>query len=142
MTSSERVLVLCECGRAGAAVLDLARQLAELGNATLTVVAVAPRAPSGPRCGNSAVEYNEAVAESVARDLDRARVRLGGAAERAELLLLINGVDQTLEQLARSGGFNLVLLPARRRPLRAAGHPDASRLGRVAGAEIRIVAPA
>ena len=142
MTSSERVLVLCECGRAGAAVLDLARQLAELGNATLTVVAVAPQAPSGPRCGNSAGEYNEAVAESVARDLDRARVRLGGAAERAELLLLINGVDQTLEQLARSGGFDLVLLPARWRPLRKPGHPAATELSRVAGAEILIVDPA
>jgi hypothetical protein len=35
-----------------------------------------------------------------------------------------------------------VLLPARRRPLRAAGHPDASRLRRIAGTEIRIVPPA
>ena len=142
MTSAQRVLVLCERGRAGAAAIDLAGHLAELGNAMLTIVAVAPQAPSGPRCGNSAVEYNQAVAESVARDLEWARERLAGAAVRAEFLLLIDGADQTLEQLARSGGFNLVLLPARRRPLRAAGHPDASRLGRVAGAEIRIVAPA
>jgi nucleotide-binding universal stress UspA family protein len=142
MTSAERVLVLCEHGRAGAAAIDLARHLAEFGHAMLTVVAVAPQAPSGPRCGNSAVEYNRAVAESVAQDLDRARERLAAAAERAEFLLLIDGADQTLEQLARSGGFDLVLLPARRRPLRAASHPDASRLGRIAGAEIRIVAPA
>jgi nucleotide-binding universal stress UspA family protein len=142
MTSAERVLVLCEHGRAGAAAIDQARNLAELGNAALTVVAVAPQAPSGPRCGNSAVEYNEAVAESVARDLDRARERLGGAAERAAFLLLIEGADQTLEQLAQSGGFDLVLLPARRRPLRAASHPEASRLGRIAGAEIRIVSRA
>ena len=142
MTSAQRVLVLCERGRAGAAAIDLAGHLAELGNAMLTIVAVAPQAPSGPRCGNSAVEYNQAVAESVARDLDWARERLAGAAEHAEFLLLIDGADQTLEQLARSGGFNLVLLPARRRPLRAASHPDASRLRRIAGAEIRIVAPA
>jgi hypothetical protein len=142
MTSAERVLVLCEHGRAGAAAIDLAGHLAELDNAVLTVVAVAPQAPSGPRCGNSAVEYNRAVTDSVAQDLDEARERLGSAAERAEFLLLIDGADQTLEQLARSGGFDLVLLPARRRPLRAAGHPDASRLGRIAGAEIRIVAPA
>ncbi|HYB27282.1 MAG TPA: universal stress protein [Solirubrobacteraceae bacterium] len=139
MGSTERVLVLCEHGRAGAAAIDLARELAELGNAEITVVGVAPRAPSGPRCGNSAVEYNEAVAESVARDLDRARERLGGAAERAAFLLLIDGADQTLAQLAESGGFDLVLLPAHRRPLRAASHPEASRLQRVAGAEIRIV---
>ena len=142
MTPAERILVLCENGRSGAAAIDLARDIAELGNARLTVVAVAPQAPSGPRCGNSAVEYNEAVAESVARDLDRARVRLGGAAERAELLLLINGVDQTLEQVARSGGFDLVLLPARWRPLRKPGHPAATELSRVAGAEILIVDPA
>jgi nucleotide-binding universal stress UspA family protein len=139
MTSAERVLVLCEHGRAGAAAIDFARHLAELGDATLTVVAVAPRAPSGARCGNSAVEYNEAVAESVARDLDRARERLGDAAARAEFLLLIDGADQTLKQLARSGGFDLVLLPARRRPLRKPGHPAAADLSRVGGAEILIV---
>jgi len=142
MTSAERVLVLCEHGRAGAAAIDLARDLAELEHALLTVVAVAPQAPSGPRCGNSAIEYNEAVADSVARDLARARERLGSAAERAAFVLLKDGADQTLAQLAQSGGFDLVLLPARRRPLRAAGHPEASRLARVAGAEIRIVAPA
>jgi nucleotide-binding universal stress UspA family protein len=140
--SPERILVLYERGRAGAAAIDLARDLAELGDAMLTVVSVAPQAPSGPRCGNSALEYNEAVADSVARDLDWARQRLGGAAEHAAFVLLVDGADQTLEQFARSGGFDLVLLPARRRPLRAASHPEASRLQRVGGAEVRIVAPA
>jgi nucleotide-binding universal stress UspA family protein len=135
-------LVVYEQTRAGAAAIDLARELADLEHAALTVVAVAPQAPSGPRCGNSAVDYNEAVADSVARDLDRARERLGGAAARAAFVLLVDGADQTLEQLARSGGFDLVLLPARRRPLRAASHPAASRLKRVAGTEIRIVAAA
>ncbi len=134
--------MLYEHSRAGAATIDVAHDLAELENATLTVVAVAPQAPSGPRCGNSAIEYNQVVADSVARDLDRARERLGDAAGRAAFVLLIDGADQTLEQLAQSGGFDLVLLPARRRPLRAASHPEALRLKRVAGAEIRIVAPA
>jgi nucleotide-binding universal stress UspA family protein len=139
MTSAERVLVLCEHGRAGDAAIDFARRRAEFGTASLTVVAVAPRAPSGPRCGNSAVEYNAAVAESVAQDLDRARERLGAAAEYAEFLLLIDGADQTLEQLARSGGFQLVLLPARWRPLRKPGHPAAAGLSRLGGPEILIV---
>lgn len=134
--------MLCEHSRAGAAAIDFARELAELENATLTVVAVAPRAPSGPRCGNSATEYNAAVAESVAEDLEQARERLAGAAERATFVLLVDGADQTLEQFARSGAFDLVLLPARRRPLRAAYHPEAHRLEHLAGAEIRIVAPA
>jgi len=141
-SAPERILVLCEHGRAGAAAIELAGELAEREHANLTVVAVAPQAPSGPRCGNSAVEYNEAVADSVARDLDEAKRRLGHAAERAAFLLLIAGADQTFGQLARSGGFDLVLLPAHRRPFRKPGHPAASELSGVAGAEIRIVEPA
>ena len=135
--------MLYERSRAGAATIDLARDLAEHENAMLTVVAVAPQAPSGPRCGNSAVEYNEAVAEAVAHDLDEARARLGQACDRAAFVLLVDGADQTLEQLARSGGFDLVLLPARRRPLRrGAYHPGAARLRVTGVGEIRIVEPA
>jgi nucleotide-binding universal stress UspA family protein len=140
--SAERVLVLCEHSRAGAAAIDLARELAELEEASVTVVAIAPQAPSGPRCGNSATEYNAVVAESVVEDLERAQERLAGAARRAKFVLLVDGADQTLEQFARSGGFDLVLLPARRRPLRGPYHPEAQRLEHIAGAEIRIVAPA
>jgi len=141
--STERVLVLYEQGRAGVATIDLARELAERENVDLTVVGVAPQAPSGPRCGNSATEYNQVVADSVGRDLEQARARLGQAAERAAFVLLIDGADQTLEQLAGSGGFDLVLLPARRRPLsRGARHPDAARLRLTVGAEVRIVEPA
>jgi nucleotide-binding universal stress UspA family protein len=140
---NERVLVLYEQSRAGIAAIDLARELAERENADLTVVGVAPQAPSGPRCGNSATEYNEIVADSVAGDLDRVRERLGQAAERAAFVLLIDGADQTFEQLAESGGFDLVLLPARRRPLRrGASHPEAARLRLNVGAEVRIVEPA
>ena len=107
--------MLCEHSRSGAAAIDLARGIAETGNAALAVVAVAPRAPSGSRCGNSATEYNQAVAESVTRDLDQAREHLGAAAERATVVLLVEEADQTLEQFTRSGGFDLVLLPARHR---------------------------
>jgi nucleotide-binding universal stress UspA family protein len=138
-----RVLVLYEHGRAGLAAIDAARELAEGENAALTVVAVAPQAPSGPRCGNSATEYNEIVADSVAGDLEQARERLGPAAARAAFVLLIEGADQTFEQLAESGGFDLILLPARRRPLRRGGrHPEAARLRLSVGAEVRIVEPA
>jgi nucleotide-binding universal stress UspA family protein len=139
--SADRVLVLCENSRAGAAAIDVARELAELEDASLTVVGIAPRAPSGPRCGNSATAYNDAIAESVAADLERARKRLAGAAGPATFVLLVAGADQTLEQFARSGGFDLVLLPARRRPLRGAYHPEAQRLQRLAGTEIKVVAP-
>ena len=142
MKSPKKVLVLYEHSRAGAAAIDHARELAEEGSPGLTVVAIAPRAPSGPRCGNSALEYNEAVADSVAQDLERAKKRLGesGAAASAAFVLLVEGSDQTLEQYARSGGFDLVLLPAHRRPLRrGAYHPEAARLTLSAGAEIQIV---
>ncbi len=133
--------MLCEDGRAGAATIDLARELAEVENATLTIVAVSPQAPSGSRCGNSALDYNQAVADSVARDIDRARERLGEAAQRTKFELLIEGADPSLAQFAAAGDFDLVLLPARRRPLRAASHPEAPRLKLTAGAEIRIVEP-
>ena len=135
------MLVLCEPGRAGDATLAVARELAEVEDAQLTVVAVAPRAPSGSRCGNSALEYNEVVADFVARDLDSARARLGAAAGRARFELLVEGADPTVAQFAAAGDFDLVLLPARRRPLRAAYHPEAARLKLAAGAEVRILGP-
>lgn len=139
-SASERVLVLYEHSRAGAAAIDVGRGLAEQSSAALTVVAVAPRAPSGSRCGNSAVEYNEAVADSVARDLAKARDRLGRAGEHAKFVLLIEGSEPSLAQFAVDGGFDLVLLPAHRRALRSgAHHPAAARLKLTAGAEVRIV---
>jgi nucleotide-binding universal stress UspA family protein len=135
--------VLYEQSRAGSAAIDVARELAERANPALTVAAVAPQAPSGPRCGNSAVEYNEALADSVARDLDEARHRLGPTAERARFVLLIEGADPTLAQFASEGRFDLVLLPGHRRPLRSgAHHPQAARLRLISAAEIRIVEPA
>jgi nucleotide-binding universal stress UspA family protein len=142
-SATGRVLVLYEQSRAGIAAIDEARVLVEREHANVTVVAVAPQAPSGPRCGNSAIEYNEVVADSVARDLDNARQRLGQAAERANFVLLIEGSEPSLARFAGERGFDLVLLPAHRRPLRSgAHHPEAARLKLTAGAEIRIVEPA
>ena len=80
---------MCEHSRAGAAAIDVARRLAETEDVAVTVVGVAPQAPSGPRCGNSALEYNDAVADSVVRDLERARERLGPVARRASFRLLV-----------------------------------------------------
>ena len=55
-------------------------------------------------------------------------------------MLLIEGSEPSLAQFAGDGGFDLVLLPAHRRPLRSgAHHPEAARLKLTAGAEIRIV---
>jgi nucleotide-binding universal stress UspA family protein len=132
-----RVLVLFEPGRGGLAALSEARALADHEHAALTVVGVAPQAPSGSRCGNSAVVYNEAVADSVVADLEEARRRLGNVA--ASYRLLIEGSAPSLAELALDGHFDLVLLPGRRRPFRAAGHPAAARLSGCADAEVRVV---
>jgi nucleotide-binding universal stress UspA family protein len=138
---SKRVLVLFESGRGGAAALDLARELAEVGHASVTVVSVVPTAPSGSRCGNSALEYNLVVRDAVEKDLNQARERLAVLGDRAEYELLTEGVDPPLAQFTAAGGFDLVLLPARRRPLRSVKHPEAAALRCMAGTEVRIVDP-
>jgi hypothetical protein len=137
--AADRVLVLFESGRGGAAALELAAEEALARPTALTVVCIAPQAMSGSRCGNSALEYNQALVESTGGDLDSARRRLTQLGVTASYELLIEGADRTLAEFAAAGGFELVLLPARRRPLRAAAHPAAGTLSRVAGAEIRVV---
>lgn len=139
-TGCGHVLVLFEPGRAGAAAVDLARELAERDHGTVTVVAVVPRSPSGSRCGNSATEFNEVVRESVVRDLDQAREQLSEIGERATFELLVEGAGSRLEELVTSAGVDIVLLPSRRRPLRSAKHPAAAALERNTAAEVRTVA--
>jgi hypothetical protein len=107
----------------------------------LTVVGVAPQGMSGPRCGNSARDYNLAVQDSVAEDLGHARGWLGEFGVRASYELLIDRVSPSLDEFAAAGRFDLVLLPARRRPMRAPGHPAEARLRRATSAEIQVIAP-
>jgi predicted O-methyltransferase YrrM len=137
----KRVLVVFEPGRGGAAVLGLARELVEREGATLTVVSVAPQGVSGARCGNSALDYNLALQDSVVEDLDHARAWLAEFGVRASYELLLERTWPSLDEFAAAGRFDLVLLPARRRPLRAAGHPAAERLRLATGAEIQVVTP-
>ena len=139
MTATDRALVLFECGRGGAAVLEQAAAVALARPTALTVVCVAPQGKSGSRCGNSALAYDQAVAESAAEDLENARDRLERLGVAASYELLIEGSGRSLAEFAAAGGFSLVLLPARRRPLRAGSHPAAGALSRVAGAEVRVV---
>jgi hypothetical protein len=136
-----RVLVVFEPGRGGAAVLGLARELSERQGATLTVVSVAPQGVSGARCGSSALDYNLALQDSVVEDLDHARAWLEEFGARASYELLIEHAWPSLDEFAAAGRFDVVLLPARRRPLRAPGHPAAERLRLATGAEIQVVAP-
>ncbi len=138
-TPRRHVLVLFEPGSAGAAALDLARELAERDHATVTVLAVVPVAPSGSRCGNSATEYNNIVRDAVARELDQAREQLAGFGDSAAFKLLAEGTDPPLPDWVRGAGVDVVLLPARRRPLRSLKHPAAAALRRSTDAEVRIV---
>ncbi len=137
-----RVLVLCEPGRAGDATLDHAGELARRHDVRLTVVAVAPRAENGPRCGTSAIDYNAAVRSAVAEELDAARGRLAVFGVAVTDQLLIEGEEPSLERFTTEENFDLVLLPARRRWLvRTGRHPAAAILTRVTRAEIRVVEP-
>jgi hypothetical protein len=117
----------------------MARELDLHEYATLTVVGVAPRAPNGPACCGSALEFNAAIRQSVADELDEARQRLGSAAGRTNYVLLVEGEDPPLKDWIAARGYDLILLPARRRLLRTPGHPAAARLRGITGAEVRVV---
>jgi nucleotide-binding universal stress UspA family protein len=129
-----RVLVLFEPGRGGVAALDEARDLAERERAELTVVGVAARARSG-QCTGPALALNDAIADAVVADLERARAHLGRV--DATYRLLTEGEEPSLDDFAAC--FDLVLLPGRRRPFRPAGHPAAARLSAYAYGEVRVV---
>ena len=133
-----RVLVLSEPGRGGLAALDQACELAVNSNAALMVVGLAPQARSG-QCTGPAAGYNDAVADSVVMELEQVRERLGELGVDASYRLLIEGAPPSLDQFVADGGFDVVLLPARRRPFRAAGHPAAKRLSGACGAEVRVI---
>jgi nucleotide-binding universal stress UspA family protein len=136
--AGQRVLVVYETGRAGTAALDLARGLADREHASVTVVCVAPQVPC-PRCGGSALDYNSMLREEVAKDLEQAREHIREIAGHTDFELLIEGQDPPLHDWCAAAGFDMILLPARRRPLRAAKHPEAARIRRCTAADVRVV---
>ena len=133
--------MLFEPGSAGLATIDAARLLAEDEGAEVTVVSLVPAGTGGDRCGVSPIDYRDAVVGAVARDLEQARMRLGAAGADATFDLLASGMDPPLESWCQAGGFDLILLPARRRFLRSRGHPAAARLSRLDGVEVRVIDP-
>jgi hypothetical protein len=138
-SAGRRVVVLCEPGRTGSAALDLAGRLVGGDGSGLTVVGVAPH---GARicCGaGSAIDYNAAVREAADDDVRRAREFLGDAGNRASFKLLVPGTDPPLVAWIDAAGFDVVLLPARRRLLRSAKHPAADQLRKSTSADVRIV---
>lgn len=135
-----RVAVLYEPGRGGAAALALARQLADSSPLELTVIAVAPQTTLVHGCcGMSAREYNRIIRDAAAEELEQAQERLEKAAASVSLQLLVERRDPSLEEWIAAKDFELVLLPARRRLLRADTHPAAARVRRSTSAEVRVI---
>jgi hypothetical protein len=95
---------------------------------------------SGARCGNSALDYNLALQDSVAEDPNPVRAWLGEFGARASYELLIERASPSLDEFAAAGRFDLVLCPrgaGRREP----GHPAAERLQLATAAEIQVIGP-
>jgi hypothetical protein len=134
-----RVMVLYEPGRTGSAALDLARRLVGAAGLGLTVVSVAPQ-DTRICCGaGSALDYNRAVCDAAEAELLQARKELGATAERASFKVLVEDKDPPLAAWVAAGDFDVVLLPARRRPLRRSKHPAAEGLRRSTRAEVRVI---
>lgn len=137
-SAGKRVVLLYEPGRNGSAALDLAGRLVGDDGCTLTVVSVAPQ-DTRICCGaGSAIDYNRAVCEAADAELRQARELLGFAGDRASFKVLVQDKDPPLAAWIAAGGFGVVLLPARRRPLRAK-HPAADQIRTSTSAEVRIV---
>jgi hypothetical protein len=135
----KRVVVLYEPGRSGSAALNLARRLVAGDDSALAVVTVAPQDPRICCGAGSAVDYNRAVCEAADAELRDARGQLGPAGERALFKVLVQDTDPPLAEWIAAGEFDVVLLPARRRPLRRAKHPAADQLRRSTDAQVHVV---
>lgn len=139
-TAARRVAALYEPGRSGAAALEAARQMAESSSLDLTVIGLAPQTTLVHGCcGMSSREYNRIVRDAAAEELEQARQWLGQTGDGTSFQLLVQGRDPPLEEWIAARDFELVLLPARRRLLRADTHPAAARVRRSTSAEVRVI---
>jgi len=131
-----RVLVVFEQGRAGAAALREAAELAVSG-AELHVVTLAPQARPSRCCGPGPGPYNCAVREGAEEELHDARENLGSTAQRATFTTLVGCPDPPLAAWAAEHAFDLILLPAHR--LTRGGNRLANSLRRATAADVRLV---
>ena len=135
------IAVLFEPGRSGAEALAQAAAIAEQRDAELNVVVLAPQAPLPRCCGASPAAFNCAVRDEAAAELDEAARLLGWPAPRTSFDVLVEGRDPPLPAWITQRQCDVVLLPARRRVLRAPGHPATRALRRATQADVREVAP-
>jgi hypothetical protein len=79
------------------------------------------------------------VCEAADAELRAACQLLGPVGNRAVFTLLVQDKDPPLADWIASGCFDIVLLPARRRPRRRTKHPAADQVRRSTRAEVRVV---
>ena len=130
MRAPSKVLALFEPRSSGELVLGAVAEFIGAG-AEVTLVHVAPQDTNPPNCTVYAAPLNDALRERASEELDEAARRAG--VPESGTRLLVEGRDPSVEQLARDG-FDLILLPARRR----GRHPWTSGLARE-GVEVRVL---
>jgi hypothetical protein len=133
-----RVAVLFERGRNGASALCEASELAARSGAELTVIVLASQVTASRRCGGSPEAYNCAVLDAASSELHDA-AHDPSVRDGTRFRMLIEGHDPPLKTWLAQGGFDLMLLPSRRRVLRSPGHPAARGLRQLARCDVRVV---
>jgi nucleotide-binding universal stress UspA family protein len=118
-----RIAVLFETGRRGARALDQAAELAARSGSELTVVVLAPQAPALRGCVPSAAAYNSAVIDAAEAELRDAAHLLEEIDTAKSYKVLVEGFDPPLKTWLAEGGFDAVVMPARRRIL-SGGEPS------------------
>jgi hypothetical protein len=133
----QRVLVVFEAGRRGAAALRAGVELAEAGSA-LSIVTLAPQAQAMWCCGGGAAgPYNCAIKDEARLELDEARKLLGAASEGAMFNVLVGHPDPPLAAWVAEHEFDVVLFGSAR--FTRGGGRFARKLRRASAAQVRLV---
>jgi hypothetical protein len=129
--------VVYEEGRAGAAAMREAAELAASG-AELAVVTLAPQAKPLKCCkGGGAGPYNCAVRDAAAEELEQARTLLGSLATRASFTTLVGSPEPPLGKWSAEQSFDTIIVPGHR--FARGGGRIARELRRATHAEVRVV---
>ena len=129
------VLVLFDLRASSRQALERAAAL----DATLTVVALAPRDERGSRCMLESPDLEIAVRETAARDLVLAREQLGGRAPDASFVVLPTSGPRELGTWAAASGFTQAMIGARRALLGIRVRDPFSRALQGAGIDVVLV---